>query len=240
MRADRGQLEQVLVNLAVNARDAMPGGGRLTIATGAFVADAEFARARLNVDPGPLVVIAVTDTGHGMDADTQQHIFEPFFTTKPPSAGTGLGLATAYGIVAQSGGSISVYSEPGHGSTFRIYFPRIGPADAAHPPDRGPEIREAPMGGTETVLVAEDDRAIRAQLHLLLEEDGYTVLSAPTPAEAIALADSHPGAIDLLRPISGSAPQPRRRLAPARADPGRGWRRRTRSASGESRSSSRA
>jgi CheY-like chemotaxis protein len=133
-----------------------------------------------------------------MDSETQQHIFEPFFTTKPTGEGTGLGLATAYGIVAQNGGSISVYSERGHGSTFRIYLPCIGPADTVDPPDRVPEIRETATGGPETILVAEDDGAIRTLLHLLLEDDGYTVLSAPTPAEAIALANHHPGAIDLI------------------------------------------
>ncbi|WP_053227897.1 PAS domain S-box protein [Solirubrobacter soli] len=194
--ANRGQLEQVIVNLAVNARDAMPGGGRLTIATASI--DADSARARLDLEPGPLVVIAVTDTGHGMDAATQQRIFEPFFTTKPIGAGSGLGLAVAYGIVTQNDGALSVYSEPGHGSTFRIHLPRSAPTGAAAPPDRDAAVRQADEGGSETILIAEDDRAIRTLIQLVLEEDGYTVLSAATPADALELAQRHPVAIDLI------------------------------------------
>jgi CheY-like chemotaxis protein len=198
VRADRGQLEQVIVNLAVNARDAMPGGGRLTLATSGFDADPEFARLRLGIEPGPLVVIAVSDTGHGMDAETQEHIFEPFFTTKAPSAGTGLGLATAYGIVSQSEGSISVYSEPGHGTTFRIHLPRVAQAQGGIPDQLEAAPREAPTGGTETIHVAEADEAIRGLIRLVLEDDGYQVLSAATPAEALAIAADRDQEIDLI------------------------------------------
>jgi two-component system cell cycle sensor histidine kinase/response regulator CckA len=198
VRADRSQLEQVIVNLAINARDAMPDGGRLTIATAVLDVDAEFARTHLDVAEGRYLVLAVSDTGHGMDAETQEHMFEPFYTTKAESHGTGLGLATVYGIVKQTGGSISVYSEPGHGTTFRIYLAQSTGVGTAAPAAELEQAPEAAMRGGQTILVAEDDRAVRAIMERALERAGYTVLSAAGPDEALALSLAHEGRIDLL------------------------------------------
>src|SRR6266550_6057633 len=190
--ADPGQLEQVLVNLAVNARDAMPQGGRLTIATGNFqVAEG----AAVAVPPGHYVVLRVTDTGTGMDAATMERAFEPFFTTKPKGKGTGLGLATVYGIVRQSGGHVEVESAPGAGTTFRVYLPRVeAPLDAA----RGPSPVAAPAAGNETILVAEDERLVRVLAQKVLERAGYRVVVAVGGADALALAERHAGPIHLL------------------------------------------
>jgi len=173
VRADRTQLEQVLMNLAVNARDAMPTGGHLTIGTSEVDLD-EFTAARRGVAPGRYVVATVRDTGIGMSPQTQARIFEPFFTTKEPGQGTGLGLATVYGIVRQSGGAIAVDSTLGHGATFAILLPRVAHAAAvAEPAEPRPAI-----GGTETVLVVEDEPALRDLIARVLSENGYTVLLA--------------------------------------------------------------
>jgi PAS domain S-box-containing protein len=192
IKADPGQIEQALMNLAVNARDAMPKGGRLTIETANFVADQEFASSHYPMSAGPYVVVAVSDTGHGMDAVTQARIFEPFFTTKERSKGTGLGLATVYGIVKQNNGHIWVYSEVGQGTTFRIYLP------AAAGTVRAPEVAKAASGGTETVLLVEDEKNVRALARTILESRGYNVLEAPTSMEALLIPGQYKDPIHLL------------------------------------------
>ena len=194
VRADMGQLEQVLMNLAVNARDAMPTGGKLTIETANVEHDPDFARAQGAAAVRQFVMLAVTDTGVGMDEATKARIFEPFFTTKAPGKGTGLGLATVYGIVQQSGGFIWVYSEPGRGTTFKIYLPRV---DAAAEGVAAAAL--APVArGRETVLFAEDSAAVRAVGKQVLERQGYTVLEAPDGEVAVHLAQRHSGPIHLL------------------------------------------
>lgn len=194
VRADPGQLQQVLINLVVNARDAMPQGGKLTIETDRVELDAEYAARRVNVLPGPHVVLSVSDTGCGMDAETLSHIFEPFFTTKGEK-GTGLGLATVYGIVAQCGGHIDVMSEVGQGTTFKIYLPRIVASDQE-------QVTSAPSrcasGGTETILVAEDEPFVRELIREVLQRQGYTVLEASNGVEALEVARRHTGPIHLL------------------------------------------
>lgn len=195
--ADESQLEQVIVNLAVNARDAMPGGGRLSIEVQVADIGQEFARARLSLEPGRYVVIAVSDTGLGMDAETARKIFEPFFTTKPLGRGTGLGLSTVFGIVSQSDGKISVYSERGYGTTFRIYLPSTEPASARAEPQPADRADVEHRGGG-TVLVVDDEEALRRVVQRLLERAGYTVLTAGAGDETLALLDSHQGPIDLL------------------------------------------
>jgi len=195
VKADPGQIEQVLTNLAVNARDAMPQGGRLTIETANVELDEAYAQTHYGARPGRFVMLAVSDTGHGMDADTQSHIFEPFFTTKEAGKGTGLGLATVYGIVKQSGGYIMVYSEPGEGTVFKIYLPRVeeaGAAEAEHQPS-GP----AP-GGNETILLTEDQDAVRVLVCKVLNSKGYKVLEASRGEEALSMARECPGPIHLL------------------------------------------
>ena len=193
-RADQGQIEQVLLNLVVNARDAMPTGGKLTIETGNVALDEHYAQTHRPVVPGRYVMVAVSDTGVGIDPATQTRIFEPFFTTKEAGKGTGLGLATAYGIVKQSGGYIWVYSEVGRGATFKIYLPRVdAPTDVvAAPPELGT------VAGTETVLLAEDDPLLLPLARDVLKRLGYTVLEARTPADAMAVAQAHNGIIHLL------------------------------------------
>jgi signal transduction histidine kinase/ActR/RegA family two-component response regulator len=193
VKADPGQLEQILMNLCVNARDAMPEGGRITIATSNAVLDEERAAGR-GVAAGSFVMLAVSDTGCGMDADTQSHAFEPFFTTKALGKGTGLGLATVYGIMKQSDGHIAIETAPGRGTTFRLYFPRV---------DEPVEVRlaaapEPARHGTETILLVEDDGAFRALVASMLRERGHTVLEADCGATALLLSDRHPGVIDLL------------------------------------------
>jgi two-component system cell cycle sensor histidine kinase/response regulator CckA len=192
--ADRGQLSQVIVNLAVNARDAMPYGGRLTIEARDAPLTEEYADSHLAVAPGPYVLLAVSDTGHGMSSEIKGHVFEPFFTTKPRGKGTGLGLSTVFGIVKQFGGHIFVYSEPGHGTTFKVYLPRAeGTVVAAPARGSGPGL-----GGTETILVVEDDPSIREVIRRFLEMSAYTVLEAATPGQALELAESYDRPIDLL------------------------------------------
>jgi PAS domain S-box-containing protein len=195
VRADPGQLTQVLVNLAVNARDAMPRGGTLTLETRNVTLDETFAVAHEGVQPGPHVMLSVSDTGGGMDAETQAHLFEPFFTTKEVGKGTGLGLATVYGIVRQSEGSIDMRSEPGKGSTFEICLPRapIGERIAA-----GKVPIETLQRGHETILVVEDEASVRKLAVSVLERQGYGVLAAEGPRQAEAIAAEHPGPIELL------------------------------------------
>jgi hypothetical protein len=195
VRVDPGQLEQVIVNLAVNARDAMPSGGRLLIESRNVDVDVPGADGAPLIPPGGYVLLVVSDNGTGMDAATQARIFEPFFTTKAHGKGTGLGLATVYGIVKQSGGHIAVYSELGHGTSFKIYLPRLD--DSAEPP-RKPADPAAPLGGTETILLVEDERALRDLTSRILEPKGYTVLTAVDGEAAQAIVMSHPGPIHLV------------------------------------------
>jgi signal transduction histidine kinase/CheY-like chemotaxis protein len=216
---DPGQVEQVIMNLVVNARDAMPGGGTLTIETSRAPLDAAYAADR-GVAPGDYGVIAVTDTGHGMDAATRERIFEPFFTTKPRGKGTGIGLATVYGIVTQSGGHIRVDSQPGVGTTFRVYFPcrsaePVAAASVAPPP---PVARR----GSETVLLVEDDEQVRAAVRSVIRRAGYKVLDAANGADALIVSEQHGGRVHLLLTdvvmprISG--PELARRLGGTRPD----------------------
>ena len=196
VNADPGQLEQVLVNLAVNARDAMPNGGRLTLETRNVDLDGDYPTERVTIPAGRYVMLAVTDTGTGMDAKTKARIFEPFFTTKAVGKGTGLGLATVYGVVQQSGGYIWLYSELGHGTSFKIYLPRV---DAAESQAAVEEPAPGTLDGSETVLVAEDEEAVRQIIAKVLEARGYCVLIARDAIEALALAEAHGAApIDLL------------------------------------------
>src|SRR6266540_2708627 len=174
--ADRGQIEQVIMNLVVNGRDAMPAGGRLVIETENVMLEGGEPKARLELPPGAYVMLAVSDNGHGIDAVTQARIFEPFFTTKRPGEGTGLGLSTVYGIVRQSGGSVWVYSEPGEGTSFKIYLPRLAERDRGEPV--GEVVLPEEPRGTETVLLVEDDEQARTLVHIMLETQGYTVLAA--------------------------------------------------------------
>ena len=195
VKADPGQLEQVILNLAVNARDAMPQGGKLVVETKNVAMDEQSARRHHPARPGQYVLLMVSDTGTGMDADTQSHIFEPFFTTKQQGNGTGLGLATVYGIVKQSGGFIWVYSEPGRGTTFKVYLPRADePAEfIQQSKDPGAAIR-----GTETLLLVEDEEALRELVGEFLREHGYVVLEAKNGAAGLRVAEQHRGNIDLL------------------------------------------
>ncbi len=195
VKVDQSQLEQVIVNLAVNARDAMPDGGKLSIETANVELDDTYARRHPPLRAGPHILLAVTDTGTGMDAATQAHIFEPFFTTKELGKGTGLGLATVYGIVKQSEGYIWVYSEIGRGTTFKIYLPRI---DERVPTEV--EVANAPpvARGTVTILLVEDEEALRVFTRELLEEHGYKILEAENAERALEIARSFPGAIHLL------------------------------------------
>ena len=196
VRADPGQLQQVILNLAVNARDAMPAGGRLTIETSNVELRDSYAEEHRTVTPGSYVLLAVSDTGGGMSAETKAHLFEPFFTTKGLGKGTGLGLATVYGIIKQTGGHIWVYSELGHGTTFKVYLPRV---------DQPAEPLEAPSGaapeslrGTERILLVEDEPAVRAVTRQLLQRNGYNVIEAPDGAAALALLDDGRVTVDLL------------------------------------------
>jgi len=196
VQADPGQIEQVLMNLAVNARDAMPRGGRLTIETANVDLDAAYSRSRPGATPGPHVMLAVSDTGHGMDSEVLGHIFEPFFTTKAPGKGTGLGLATVHGIVKQSGGHIFVYSEPEHGTTFKVYLPCLEEAEAIVETTPVPEA--GPEHGSETVLLVEDEESLRSIVREILEASGYTVIEARHAGHALEIAEGHPAPIHLL------------------------------------------
>jgi PAS domain S-box-containing protein len=196
VKADPGQIEQVIVNLAVNARDAMPKGGKLIIETADIDLDGHYAGTRDEVRPGPYAMLAVSDTGHGMDAETMSHIFEPFYTTKEEGKGTGLGLSTVFGIVKQSDGNVGVYSEVGQGTTFRVYLPRVN--------DNGevtavvaalPEPR--PARG-ETILLVEDAELLRVMVQEMLETAGFDVLVGGSPEEALAVVEAHSGPIHLL------------------------------------------
>ncbi len=192
--ADPGQLEQVLVNLATNARDAMPGGGRLTIETANVQLDEVYASQHAGVTPGRFVLLAVSDTGGGMDTDTLSHMFHPFFTTKGPEHGTGLGLATVHGIVTQAGGHVWAYSEVGRGTSFKVYLPRV---DRAATP-RADRERPVVAGGTETVLLVEDEPAIRSLIARVLDRAGYHVLVAQDPHTALFLPAADLETVDLL------------------------------------------
>ncbi len=194
VRADRGQIQQVIINLAVNARDAMPTGGKLTIETANVTLEREYIRTHVEVAPGNYVLLAVSDTGSGIPADVIGHIFEPFFTTKEQHGGSGLGLATVYGIVKQSGGHVWVYSEEGQGTTFKIYLPRI---------DEPAEIKARSASATvpgmgERILLVEDDQAVREPVVRILRQIGYDVLVAETPAKAMELVVGEGRAVDLL------------------------------------------
>jgi two-component system cell cycle sensor histidine kinase/response regulator CckA len=196
VQADPGQMEQVLMNLAVNARDAMPRVGRLTVETANVDLDAAYARTRPGVKPGPHVMLAVSDTGHGMDLEVQSHIFEPFFTTKDPGKGTGLGLATVHGIVRQSGGHIFVYSELEHGTTFKVYLPRLEEGETVV--EATPAQEAGLQRGSETVLLVEDEESLRNMVREILEDSGYTVIEAHDAGHALEIAERHPAPIDLL------------------------------------------
>ncbi len=195
VKVDPGQMEQIIMNLAVNARDAMPGGGQLTIETDNVELDNTYARTHALVQPGPYVMLAVSDTGCGMDTETQARIFEPFFTTKGVGSGTGLGLATVDGIVKQSGGNVWVYSEVGRGTTFKIYLPRVEQAPELPEPGAAPAEL---LRGSETVLLVEDDEMVRALAQAILERYGYHVLAARNVHDALRFAQEGSAQIRLL------------------------------------------
>ncbi len=233
VKADPVQLEQVLLNLVVNARDAMspgaggPGGGRLTIKTSNEELDADYVRRHVGLEPGPYVLLSVTDTGRGMVPEVLAHLFEPFFTTKDKGKGTGLGLSTVYGLVKQTGGHIEVESAPGAGATFRVFLPRhtVGPGGRGEEASRSPVPEAEPvrtLQGTETILVVEDDEGVRRRACEILQGYGYVVREAGHGEEALAVAKEHPGPIHLLvadvvmPQVSG--PELARRLAPSRLE----------------------
>ena len=195
VKIDAAQFQQALINLVVNARDAMPRGGQLTIETADSDVDEPFAKQHSDIPPGPYVLTTVSDTGIGMDQATRQRIFEPFFTTKPVGQGTGLGLPMVYGFIRQSGGHVSVYSEPGHGTTFKLYLPRVRDDLTAEIPTQTPA---ALPRGSETILLIEDDDAIRRLLSHTLRKYGYTVLEASGAREALPLGEHYDRPIDLL------------------------------------------
>ena len=194
VRADPGQIEQILMNLVVNSRDAMPAGGKLTIETANVELDAEYAGRHVAVTPGPFVMLAVSDTGCGMDVATKERIFEPFFTTKEKGRGTGLGLATVYGIVKQHGGNIWVYSEPGQGATFKIYLPTVAEAVS----DVKPAVKTETERGHETILIVEDEAVVRAFTERCLKTHGYAVFTASNAEEAQQVFLKQPKQIALL------------------------------------------
>ncbi|HEB09817.1 MAG TPA: response regulator [Spirochaetales bacterium] len=184
IKADPGQVEQVITNLVVNARDAMQEGGTITIETQGLYLDESYSQQHPEVKPGDYVLLAVSDTGHGMDEETQAQIFEPFFTTKEVGKGTGLGLSTVYGIVKQSGGYIYVYSEPDHGTTFKIYLPQL---TGARKQQESVREKKGPMGGTETILLVEDEESLRKMAGKILDGYGYSVVEAKNGMEALEI-----------------------------------------------------
>jgi PAS domain S-box-containing protein len=193
--ADPSKIEQVIINLALNAREAMPEGGKLIITMANVELDEQYTREHIDVKPGQYVILAISDTGYGMDEKTLEHIFEPFFTTKETGKGTGLGLATVYGIVKQSGGHIWVYSEPNHGTMFKIYFPQAVEANGVQV--KTDELDQSPRG-TETVLLAEDEDLVMNLATRVLREKGYSVIKASNGEEALQIAHTYKGKIDLL------------------------------------------
>ena len=195
VKADPGQIEQILMNLALNARDAMPQGGKVIIEMANVMIDAAFARRHLISHAGPYTMLSVTDTGSGMDAETQAHIFEPFFTTKEQGKGTGLGLATVYGIVKQTGGSIFVYTKPGEGATCKIYLPRV---DEPLTTMELAMVSIEPLQGSETILLVEDEDSVREPVRRALQRIGYTILEARGGREALDICRQHDGEIPLL------------------------------------------
>ena len=197
VKADPEQLEQLIMNLVINAKDAMPQGGKLTIKTANVILDEKFSRQHLNFHPGSYVLLGISDTGIGMDEETLAHIFEPFFTTKKCGQGTGIGLSTVYSIVKQSQGHIEVSSEPGGGAIFNIYLP------ISNGPAKEPQLSQAPASGashrgSETILLVEDDQTVREVTRRMLQYWGYQVLEAGTPGEALEIKEQHPGPIHLL------------------------------------------
>jgi two-component system, cell cycle sensor histidine kinase and response regulator CckA len=219
VEADPGRLEQVIMNLVVNARDAMPNGGKLTIETASVQLSESFSAKQLGVPPGSYLVLSVTDTGVGMNEETQSHLFEPFFTTKNPGRGTGLGLATAYGIIRQSGGAIRIVSQEGRGTTARIYLP---PAQTNAPADESATANAGPVTGVEAILVVEDEARVRKLIVDVLTARGYRVLEATRGEDALRISRAHKGEIDLavvdvvMPEISG--PDLVRQLTPQRPD----------------------
>jgi nitrogen-specific signal transduction histidine kinase/ActR/RegA family two-component response regulator len=195
IKADVGQMEQVMLNLVINAADAMPNGGRLSLRTTNTSIDKMFSTKHLDVPPGQYVCLTVSDSGIGMDQETVARIFEPFFTTKGVGKGTGLGLSTVHGIVTQSGGRIWVYSEPGSGTIFKVFLPR---AEGISTPTNAPIVEEPAAAPTETVLLVEDEEPTRVAIRRNLERVGYTVIDAPNGVEAMRIAESYPGSIDVL------------------------------------------